>query len=113
MCGFPNRRIGQGFAKDESSWITDGSPRDSFRERGRELKHSGDKIAREAKSTQQTAVAIAKQTEAILLYVFAFWCDDQAAKTCITQNWHSVFGLIAFVKRAAEKAHLSIIVGLW
>lgn len=58
-------------------------------------------------------MALAKQTEAILLYVFAFWCDDQAAKTCISQNWQSIFGLVAFVKRAAEKANLSLVVALW
>ncbi|SCV67382.1 BQ2448_6028 [Microbotryum intermedium] len=80
------------------------------KEAGRELKHTGDKLARE--STANHAVALAYQTDAILLYVFAFWCDDQAAKTCIAQNWRTIFGLVAYVKRAAEKAQLGLLQGI-
>ncbi|SCZ94001.1 BZ3500_MvSof-1268-A1-R1_Chr6-1g08358 [Microbotryum saponariae] len=81
-----------------------------FRATGRELKHMGDKLAQE--STANHAVALAYQTDAILLYVFAFWCDDQAAKTCIAQNWQTIFGLVAYVKRAAQKAKLGLLEGI-
>ncbi|SGY90806.1 BQ5605_C039g11829 [Microbotryum silenes-dioicae] len=81
-----------------------------FRATGRELKHTGDKLARE--STANHAVALAYQTDAILLYVFAFWCDDQAAKMCIAQNWQTIFGLVAYVKRAAREAKLGLLEGI-
>ncbi|KAK4050802.1 hypothetical protein OIV83_003223 [Microbotryomycetes sp. JL201] len=84
-----------------------------YRDCGRGLKHSGDAIAREARSGPRAKLALAKQTEAILLYAFAFWCDDQAAKACIPSNWKSIFGLLAFVKSRAEKEKLGIIIGLW
>lgn len=50
--------------------------------------------------------------EALLLYIFAFWCDDQASKTCLASNWQSIFGLLAFVRRAAEKQGLAVVLGL-
>ena len=84
-----------------------------YRSAGRELKHSGDATARSATSLRDSHLAIVQQAEAVLLYVFAFWCDDQAARGCIIQNWQSIFGLLAFVKRAAEKANLGIVVGVW
>lgn len=51
--------------------------------------------------------------DAVLLYVFAFWCDDQAAKTCVVKNWQSIFGLLTFVKSRAEKSGMAIVVGIW
>lgn len=86
---------------------------DSYRDKGRQLKHSSDKIAREASTPGESSLALLQQMDAVLLYVYAFWCDDQAAKTCVVQNWQSIFGLLAFVKSRAEKAGLSIIVGIW
>lgn len=85
----------------------------SYREQGRSLKHSGDRVAREAKSAKDGTLAAVLQMEAILLYVFAFWCDDQASRNCLVANWHSIFGLLSFVKRAAEKQGLAVISGLW
>ncbi|GAA6063099.1 hypothetical protein JCM10212_003297 [Sporobolomyces blumeae] len=73
------------------------------RDLGRQLKHSGDSLARRSTTPTATLLSLAHQLDAILLYVFAFWCDDQASKTCLGQNWNSVFGLIAFVKKASEK----------
>lgn len=86
-----------------------------YREQGRSLKHSGDRVAREAQSAQSVqsaTLAVCQQMEAILLYVFAFWCDDQASRNCLATNWHSIFGLLSFVKRAAEKQGLAVILGL-
>ncbi|KAM0790799.1 hypothetical protein ACM66B_004646 [Microbotryomycetes sp. NB124-2] len=83
-----------------------------YRDCGRSLKHAGDAIAKEARTGPRGKLALAKQTEAILLYAFAFWCDDQAAKACIPSNWKSIFGLLAFVKSRAEKDKLGIVIGL-
>ncbi|GAA5889378.1 hypothetical protein JCM6882_000726 [Rhodosporidiobolus microsporus] len=79
------------------------------RELGRSLKHKGDAFARSASSLSGTAArkdrlrGIVHQMDAILLYVFAFWCDDVAGKACLAANWQSVFGLIGFVRKAAER----------
>lgn len=48
-----------------------------------------------------------------MIYVFSYWCDDQAAKQTLAVNWKAIFGLLTFVKSTAEKAGMSIIVGLW
>ncbi|GAA5885695.1 hypothetical protein JCM16303_003118 [Sporobolomyces ruberrimus] len=73
------------------------------RDHGRRLKHSGDSLARRSSSPSTILLSLAHQLDAILLYVFAFWCDDTASKTCLKENWSSVFGLIGFVKKMAEK----------
>lgn len=70
-------------------------------------------MARESVGSQAMPLAVVLQMDAVLLYVYAFWCDDTAAKNCLVQNWQSIFGLLAFVKSRAEKASLSVIVGLW
>lgn len=77
------------------------------------MKHSSDKLAREATNPSENLIAIVQQTDAMLLFIFSFWCDDQAAKSCIVQHWQSIFGLISFVKSRAEKVGMSIIVGIW
>ncbi|BGP18514.1 hypothetical protein JCM10213_002971 [Rhodosporidiobolus nylandii] len=89
------------------------------RELGRSLKHKGDAFARSASTASGSAArkdrlrAIVHQMDAILLYVFAFWCDDAAGRTCLTANWQSVFGLIGFVKKAAEReGGASVVIGL-
>ncbi|GAA5969648.1 hypothetical protein JCM11641_008192 [Rhodosporidiobolus odoratus] len=88
------------------------------RELGRSLKHKGDAFARttseDARQARKDRLrGIVHQMDAILLYVFAFWCDDAAGRTCLTQNWQSVFGLIGFVRKAAEReGGASVIIGL-
>ncbi|GAA5936105.1 hypothetical protein JCM1841_007055 [Sporobolomyces salmonicolor] len=86
------------------------------RELGRRLKHTGDALSRStpapSPSLKAPLRALAHQMDAILLYVFAFWCDDQAGKTCLPQNWQSVFGLIAFVRRGAEREGVVLLAGL-
>ncbi|GAA5941594.1 uncharacterized protein JCM15063_001630 [Sporobolomyces koalae] len=85
------------------------------RDHGRRLKHSGDSLARRASpssSSPTMLLSLAHQVDAILLYVFAFWCDDTAARTCLPSNWSTVFGLIAFVKKTADKEHEPFLTGL-
>ncbi|GAA5965643.1 hypothetical protein JCM3765_000911 [Sporobolomyces pararoseus] len=85
------------------------------RDQGRRLKHSGDSLARRSSSsssTQTILLSLAHQLDAILLYVFAFWCDDTASKTCLPGNWSSVFGLIGFVKKTAEKENQTLLIGI-
>ncbi|GAA5870122.1 hypothetical protein JCM1840_003590 [Sporobolomyces johnsonii] len=86
------------------------------RELGRRLKHTGDALSRSTStpspSLKAPLRALAHQMDAILLYVFAFWCDDQAGKTCLPQNWQSVFGLIAFVRKGAEREGVVLLAGL-
>ena len=77
-------------------------------------------------------LALFEQVDAIILYAYAFYCEDQAIGSfrnrqptvtstdngdnkenigrqsawrsgCITENWKSIFGLVAFVKGRAEK----------
>ena len=80
----------------------------AYRHRGRELKHRGDKRLRES-STNYTSpinealIAGLEQTDALLLYVYGFWCDDQGRGTCITENWNSLFGLLKYVYLRHEK----------
>ncbi|GAA5859510.1 hypothetical protein JCM8547_006856 [Rhodosporidiobolus lusitaniae] len=90
------------------------------RDLGRSLKHKGDAFARSTSSSSDPHAArkdrlraLVHQMDAILLYVFAFSCDDAAGRTCLTANWQSVFGLIGFVRKAAEKeTGVSAIIGL-
>lgn len=87
--------------------------RTRYRAKGRELKHAGDKIARENATSTSTVLAVVLQMDAVLLYVYAFWCDDTAAKNCLAQNWQSIFGLLSFVKSRADKANMDIVSGIW
>ncbi|GAA6015028.1 hypothetical protein JCM10207_008709 [Rhodosporidiobolus poonsookiae] len=97
----------------------------SCRDLARTLKHKGDAFSRPPSSGADGGPApsrptrkdylrgIVHQMDAILLYAFAFWCDDAAGKTCLTANWQSVFGLIGFVRKVAEKdPGAGLIVGL-
>lgn len=74
------------------------------------MKHAGDKTRRDGRSN---ALATIQQADAVLLFVFSYWCDDQARKTTTSTNWQSVHGLLDFVKTSAVKAKLDIVLGLW
>lgn len=89
----------------------------AYQARGRSLKHSGDNRVRSAPpaSSSSTRAAVQRvanfeQTEAILLYMYAFWCEDHAAATstgkagCIVSNWSSLSGLMHYVCANHEKA---------
>lgn len=95
-----------------------------YRNRGRELKHSGDRRMREASVASSSygaphpdaEVAALEQTDALLLYVYSFWCDDQAGgggSTCVASNWQSIFGLLRYVRERHEKLGTTALVGLW
>lgn len=100
----------------------------AFQSRGRALKHSGDRRLREAStasyssSSKQLAAqqaATFEHTEAILLFIYAFWCEDAAAnwnsksgesssssssqKSCSVANWSSLSGLLHYVCANHEK----------
>lgn len=89
----------------------------AYRHRGRELKHRGDRRLRES-STNYTSpinealIAGLEQTDALLLYVYGFWCDDQGRGTCITENWNSLFGLLKYVYLRHEKNKATVLAGL-
>ncbi|CAO1638134.1 unnamed protein product [Parajaminaea phylloscopi] len=95
-----------------------------YQARGRALKHAGDRRLREANSTFDRGamsaaqrVAIHQHTEAILLFIYGFWCEDWAAslknasstsstggsRTCIVANWSSLSGLLHYVCASHEK----------
>ncbi|KAI5479217.1 hypothetical protein MNV49_003911 [Pseudohyphozyma bogoriensis] len=83
-----------------------------YRGEARDLKRLGDKTAREDRSARGQLHSTVLQTDALLLYVFGFWCDDQAIKGCNAAQWQSLFGLLTWVKGCAEKAGASIITGI-
>jgi hypothetical protein len=62
---------------------------------------------------KDTILSIVYHTDAITLFVFASWCDDQAARRCITQGWESIFGLLGFVKAAAKKNGCTVVLSIW
>ena len=86
------------------------------REHGRKLKHAGDALSRASSGTgcrKNTLLAMAHHIDSILLYVFSFWCDDTASKNCNVQQWASVYGLVAFVKKQAQHENVPVVLGLW
>ncbi|KAE8184496.1 hypothetical protein CF336_g7777 [Tilletia laevis] len=107
-----------------------------YKARGRELKHSGDRRARDGSDgrSRQEAVETAalEHTDAILHYVYAFWCDDQAraltarkgesvtaalsstaaASHCNPGNWTSLFLFLEFAIKAHNKTGWSHLAGL-
>ncbi|BGP42076.1 hypothetical protein JCM10450v2_006162 [Rhodotorula kratochvilovae] len=83
------------------------------RDHGRKLKHSGDALGRVPSPTRKDVLrALAHHVDSILLYVFSFWCDDAASRACNVQQWASMFGLIAFVRKMAERENVAVVVGL-
>lgn len=84
------------------------------RDHGRKLKHTGDAIGRAASPERKDVLrALAHHVDSILLYVFSFWCDDVASRACNVQQWGSMFGLIAFVRKMAERENVAVVVGMW
>jgi len=91
--------------------------------RGRALKHSGDGHLRSAStrtdSNNDLAMGLLELANALILYVYAFWCEDLLAGRIVTDpingrpitklgcdpiKWRSSFGLFEFVRLRAEKA---------
>lgn len=89
----------------------------AYRHRGRELKHRGDRRLRDSSTNYSSPISEAliaglEQTDALLLYVYGFWCDDQGRGTCITENWNSLFGLLKYVYLRHEKNKATVLAGL-
>ncbi|GAA5945100.1 hypothetical protein JCM3775_000910 [Rhodotorula graminis] len=83
------------------------------RDHGRKLKHAGDAIGRASSPGRKDVLrALAHHVDSILLYVFSFWCDDAASRACNVQQWGSMFGLIAFVRKMAERENVAAVVGM-
>ncbi|CEH14331.1 hypothetical protein CBOM_02185 [Ceraceosorus bombacis] len=98
----------------------------SFRARGRSLKHQGDQRLREEStmrigSSPSSAACIAtfEQMDAVLLYVYSFWCEDEAAAidtgtpgVIIAANWNTIFGLLKYVCDCQERNGFPALAGL-
>lgn len=108
------------------------------REQGRVLKHAGDKRMRDyhsgSKGPKEPILALLEQVDAVILYAYAFWCEDQMSGSlrnlptsskasdskgkeampssweagCAAQNWKSIFGLVQFVRQRADKLAQSL-----
>ena len=99
----------------------------SAKSRGRALKHAGDARLRSSSSGQPpTAIiqqSILEQADSVLLYVYAFWCEDVLSgridekgrltkPACKPENWKTVFALLNFVRVRAEKQQWPAIISL-
>lgn len=111
-----------------------------YRRKGRDVKHSGDRRLRESSADPSTAqsqasIAALEQTDALLHFVYGFWCEDMAlglslaAKekenkassssshvepyACVTTNWESLSGLLKYCIASHERRKDAILVGLW
>lgn len=85
----------------------------TYRETARDLKRLGDKVARENKARKANLLSLVLLADALVLYVFAFWSDDHATKKVHSQNWTTIFGLLTFVRGAAEKSGIVLVGALW
>lgn len=81
----------------------------TYRETARDLKRLGDKVARENKARKANLLSLVLLADALVLYVFAFWSDDHATKKVHSQNWTTIFGLLTFVRGAAEKSGIVLV----
>jgi hypothetical protein len=86
---------------------------DSYRERGRTLKHSGDRRMRDPLGPSCADRSLAEQTDAVFLYCYSFYCDDRVAKSFQRTNWKTIFGLLEFVKKKAMDSKYDALVGVW
>lgn len=57
-------------------------------------------------------IASLEQTDALLLYTYGFWCEDQGGGTCISANWTSLYGLLKYVYLRHEKSKMYVLSGL-
>lgn len=90
---------------------------------GRALKHSADRRSKErladdddaGSSRKSRLTALYEQTEAILCFAYAFWCEDQASappRSCITANWSSLLGLLHYNREKHDKHGHTVFAGL-
>lgn len=58
--------------------------------------------------------------DAVLLYVYSFWCEDEAAaidagtsSVVIAVNWNTIFGLLKYVCDSQVRNGFPALAGLW
>jgi len=112
----------------------------SYRRKGRDVKHAGDRRLREASTNPASAdtqkhIAALEQTDALLHFVYGFWCEDQALQlnlaakekesrgstgslktepyACVITNWESLTGLLRYCIDSHERRKDAMMVGLW
>lgn len=108
-------------AQRPAAWTKDklSSAASYYQSKARSLKHSSDRTLREAVAPDSASVlaqrqaAVFGQTDAVLLYVYAFWCEDALATlnagssvdgpTVIVSNWRSMLDLVKFVAAKHER----------
>lgn len=78
----------------------------SFRERARKLKHTADARSRAASTSgqaQSSLVFLTELTDSILLWVYAFWADDQTTPGRVNVDmWRSLDGMKKVVRAGWE-----------
>ncbi|UZJ52165.1 hypothetical protein CBS101457_001485 [Exobasidium rhododendri] len=94
----------------------------AYRKRGRELKHRGDQRRKDVSTNKRLAssspekellLASLEQTDALLLYMYGFWCEDMAFNgSCVVANWTSLYGLLKYVYLNHEKNKMTLLAGL-
>lgn len=102
-----------------------------FQREARSLKHAGDELLRgEEQGSKRQLAGLATLTDAVLLFMFGFWCDDtrhasaesapsssssssSASVPVNAKNWQSVFGLLRYVKGLASKQSLGTLASIW
>lgn len=70
----------------------------SYRDRARTLKHSGDARTRvhpkPLPASAESLRSLVELTDSVLLWVYAFWCDDQLAPSKVNlEMWRSMDGM--------------------
>lgn len=92
-----------------------------YRQKGRELKHRGDNRRRDISTNKrlssspekESLVASLEQLDALLLYMYGFWCEDQACGgNCVVANWTSLYGLLKYVYDQLMKSKMTVLAGL-
>lgn len=53
--------------------------------------------------------AALEHTDALLLYTYGFWCEDQGSGMCVAHNWESLFGLLKHVKASHDRGKMFIL----
>jgi len=103
---------------------------EAFQREARSLKHAGDELLRgEEQGSKRQLAGLATLTDAVLLFMFGFWCDDtrhasaesapsssssssSASVPVNAKNWQSVFGLLRYVKGLASKQSLGTLASI-
>lgn len=75
-----------------------------YRQRAHALKRSGDRNCRpSASGPPDHLLALLEHTDASLMYLYAYWCDDRAAGRVVTANWAGSESLRVYVRGRWER----------